>query len=48
MDSGVIAVDKNHKIIMINPYAKKIFGITKDIIGQNLMDNIRDFELENI
>ena len=48
MDSGVIAVDRKNKVIMINPYAKKIFGITKDIIGQNLMDNIRNFELENI
>ena len=48
MDSGVIAVDKSNKVIMINPYAKKIFGINKDIIGQNLMDNIRDFELEDI
>lgn len=48
MDSGVIAVDKNHKIIIANPYAKKIFGINRDIIGKNLMDNIRDFELENI
>jgi len=48
MDSGVIAVDRNNKVIMINPYAKKMFGVTKDIIGQNLLDNIRDFELENI
>ncbi|WP_186430231.1 two-component system histidine kinase PnpS [Clostridium sp. BSD9I1] len=48
MDSGVIAVDKNFRVIMINPYAKNIFGISKDIIGQNLLDNIRDFELENI
>jgi two-component system phosphate regulon sensor histidine kinase PhoR len=48
MDSGVIAVDRNNKVIMINPYAKKIFGISKDIIGQNLLDNIRDFELESI
>ncbi|MEK6266401.1 MAG: cell wall metabolism sensor histidine kinase WalK [Clostridium sp.] len=48
MDSGVIAVDRSNKVIMINPYAKKIFGITKDIIGQNLLDNIRDFELESI
>ncbi|MBZ9687791.1 cell wall metabolism sensor histidine kinase WalK [Clostridium estertheticum] len=48
MDSGVIAVDRKNKVIMINPYAKKIFGITKDIIGQNLLDNIRDFELEDI
>jgi two-component system phosphate regulon sensor histidine kinase PhoR len=48
MDSGVISVDRNNKVIMINPYAKKIFGVTKDIIGQNLLDNIRDFELENV
>lgn len=48
MDSGVIAVDRNNMVIMINPYAKKIFGVTKDIIGENLLDNIRDFELEDI
>lgn len=47
MDSGVIAIDKNNKVIMINPYAEKIFGLTKNIIGLNLLDNIRDFELEN-
>ncbi|MBU3141953.1 two-component system histidine kinase PnpS [Clostridium sp. CF012] len=48
MDSGVIAVDRKNRVIMINPYAKKMFGITKDIIGQNLLDNIRDFQLEDI
>jgi two-component system, OmpR family, phosphate regulon sensor histidine kinase PhoR len=48
MDSGVIAIDKNFKVIMINPYAKEMFRIDKDIIGQNLMDTIRDFELESI
>jgi len=48
MDSGVIAVDRKNKVIIINPYAKKIFGITRDIIGQNLLDNIRNFELESI
>lgn len=48
MDSGVIAVDRNYKVIMINPYAQKIFGIHKDIIGQNLMNSIRDYELEKI
>lgn len=48
MDSGVIAVDKNSKVIIINPYAKRIFGINKNIIGEKLMDNIRDFELEDI
>lgn len=48
MDNGVIAVDKENKIIMINPYAQKIFGVNKNIIGQNLMDCIRDYEFEDI
>ncbi|WP_443659093.1 ATP-binding protein [Clostridium algidicarnis] len=48
MDSGVIAVDENYNVIIINPYAKKIFGIRKNIIGENLMEHIRDFELENV
>lgn len=48
MDSGVIAVDKNYRVIMINPYAMKIFGIDKDIIGNNLMNSVRDYELEDI
>lgn len=48
MDSGVIAVDKNYRVILINPYAEKIFGIHKNIIGKNFMDNIRDYELEKV
>lgn len=48
MESGVIAVDNNYKVIMINPYAENIFGIDKNIIGQNLLDSIRDFEFEDI
>lgn len=48
MDSGVIAVDKDYKIIMVNPYAKKIFKIEKDIIGGNLINSIRDYELEEV
>lgn len=48
MDSGVVAVDTKHRIIIMNPYAKKIFGIQDDIIGKNLMDHIRDFELDSI
>lgn len=48
MDSGVIAIDKNNKVIIINPYAKKIFGINKDIVGEKLLNNIRNYELEDI
>lgn len=48
MDSGVIAIDRNNCVIMINPYAEKIFGLKKDIIGQKLISIIKDIELENI
>jgi len=48
MDSGVIAVDSNYKVMIINPYAKNIFGINRDIIGEKLVNNIRDFEFEDI
>lgn len=48
MDSGIIAVDKNKKIIMINPYAEKIFGIMATVIGANFLDIIRNHELEDI
>ncbi|MCY6356753.1 two-component system histidine kinase PnpS [Clostridium sp. ZS2-4] len=48
MDSGVIAVDRKNRVIIINPYAQKIFGVEKEIIGHNLMDCIRDYELEDI
>jgi two-component system phosphate regulon sensor histidine kinase PhoR len=48
MDSGVIAVDKDFRVMLINPYAKKIFGIDRDIIGDKLLNTIRDFELEDI
>ncbi|SCN22099.1 Alkaline phosphatase synthesis sensor protein PhoR [Clostridium sp. N3C] len=46
MDSGVVAIDRNNKIIMINPYAKKLFGIRGNIIGESLFDYIQDFELD--
>lgn len=48
MESGVIAVDRNHKVIMINPYAEMLFGVEEDIIGKNLIDSIRDFEIEDV
>lgn len=48
MDSGVVAVDAKNKVIMINPYAEEIFGLRKNIVGMNLMDYIRNYEIENI
>lgn len=48
MDSGIIAVDRNFNVIMINPYAERIFGIHEDIMGKSLLNNIKDYELEKI
>lgn len=48
MDSGVIAVDNNYKIILLNPYAKELFGIKKEVLGCYLLDVIRNHEIESI
>ena len=45
MESGVIAVDNNKKVILINPYAKNLFGIEGDIIGENISEHIIDYDL---
>lgn len=42
MDSGVIAFDRDMNILMVNPYAKKIFGISGEIVGNKLLDYITD------
>lgn len=48
MDSGVIALDKERKILIMNPYAKKIFGIKENVIGKYLVDVIIEFDLNNV
>lgn len=48
MQSGVIAVDNNEAIITINPYAKRIFGITRDVTGEKLENCIEDKNVYNI
>lgn len=42
MDSGVIAFDREMNILMVNPYAKKIFSISGEIVGNKLLDYITD------
>ena len=45
MESGVIAVDRRNRVIIINPYAKRIFGIRKDITGAQISDYIKDYDV---
>lgn len=47
MESGVIAIDKKDKIMLINPYAKKVFGLNKEIIGKNIGEYIIDYDFIN-
>ena len=47
MESGVIAIDKQEKIMLINPYAKRVFGLNKNIIGKNIGEYIIDYDLIN-
>lgn len=48
MNSGVIAVNRDYNVIMINPYAEKMFGVTDEIIGKKLIDHIRDVDFYSI
>lgn len=48
MNSGVIATDNKKKIIIFNPYAKKLFGIFGDVIGKNLNDVMKGIDLKEL
>ncbi|WP_138203246.1 two-component system histidine kinase PnpS [Haloimpatiens lingqiaonensis] len=48
MDSGVIAIDRTFKIIMINPYAEKIFGVSGNVVGKNILEGIKNNHIEKI
>lgn len=47
MESGVIAVNGEDKVITINPYAKRIFGIRREITGENISDYIKDYDINS-
>lgn len=44
MESGVIAITASGKVMLINPYAKSLFGIGEDIIGKNISNYIIDHD----
>lgn len=45
MDSGVIALDNYGKIMLINNYAKNLFGLKGEIIGEKIEECIIDYDL---
>lgn len=48
MDSGVIAIDINDNIIIVNAYTEKIFGINGDVIGKNINTISKNFDISMI
>lgn len=48
MDDGVIVIDNNEKIILINPAARKLFGIDGDVSGKYLIEAIRNYDFQDI
>lgn len=47
MESGVIAIDNNENIILINSYSQKLFDLKEDNIGKKIYDCIIDYDLIN-
>lgn len=47
MESGVIAIDNNENIILINSYLQKLFDLKEDNIGKKISDCIIDYDLIN-
>ncbi|WP_291733461.1 HAMP domain-containing sensor histidine kinase [Clostridium sp.] len=47
MESGVIAIDNNENIILINSYSQRLFDLKEDNIGKKISDCIIDYDLIN-
>lgn len=47
MNSGVVAVDNQDKVISINPCAELLLGIKKNIVGEYLLDYVNDYDISD-
>jgi len=45
MVEGVLAVDENGGVILINESASKMFSVNEDIVGQNAIEKIRNSDI---
>lgn len=49
MAEGVVAVDKNRNILLINTAGEKIFNVkAAEVVGYNIIEGIKNYELEKI
>lgn len=47
VDSGIIAIDEENKVISINPYIETLLGIKKNIVGECIFDYITDYDIKS-
>lgn len=45
MDTGVIAIDNDGNIMMLNTYVKELFNLDDSVIGENISEHIIDYDL---
>ena len=48
IDDGVIVVDNDLRILIINPSAKKMFNVSEDSDGRYFIEVIRNYDIEEI
>ncbi|KMT21423.1 two-component system histidine kinase PnpS [Clostridium cylindrosporum] len=47
-EDGVIVLDNNKRILLLNPAAQMMFNLDENIIGKYFIEVIRNYDLENI
>lgn len=48
MDDGVIVVDNNEKVLLVNPAAQRLFNIGENVAGKHFIEVIRSYDIEDI
>lgn len=47
VDSGIIAIDDDNNVIMINPYVETLLGIKRNIVGECIFDYVSDYDIKS-
>lgn len=47
VDSGIIAIDDDNNVIVINPYAETLLGIKRNIVGECIFDYVNDYDIKS-
>ena len=47
VESGIIAIDEDSNVILINPYVGTLLGIKKNIVGECIFDYVSDYDIKS-